>query len=748
GDGPTRLRALRGLLAVHEQGPRRHELELELARDLGEAGREREGVGLARAATLGLHRTSPEHVDAARLWARLARATDDPHQEADARAALRHALGEELSSKELCAEAMLRAQQLGDLEGARGLLEGGLAVRPDDERLLSALQHLIEQGLDPGPYLTALGDAVDALPPGPDRERLLITLAMAAADAGDAATAYGALERLPVQAIDTDELLDLRDWATESLGLEHEQLRFLDERLVTGPVDARLLRRVAHQLGDGSVLVEHLLNLARDCEPKPARALLEAALGLGIGAAEPALWIQVARHALRVEAGTAIEAAWPALVERAAAEDDEDVIADLVSLSHDLEQARLLVGDRISAVLDEGLAHRPSSRPLHRALARHLARRSQEPTAGEAALVTHLDAIARRYRLPGTARAELLIGMAERLDRRAAAELLTARAELALQAPEEFGRLIDALEAQHCWPEVLRLLTKRVELITDVGDEVATLKHLAHIAAEVLGDSATAVEHLEAALALTPTDPDLLLALLDHHFSQKDLARAVELTERVLEHVRMGDAAYTALAHRAADAAIAQGQAERATALLERILARIPDDAKARARLDELRLRTDDPTERVQLLAAVATRQSGKARIEALEERARLLLDVLERPAEAMEDLAAVVAEAPERQSSAELLARLYREHERFEQLVALHERELPRRHGEARARVLREIAEIHRDELYDLPQAEKALRLAIEQLDASPSQRALADELREELVANLERQGRFVDLA
>src|SRR4029079_1333355 len=106
--------------------------------------------------------------------------------------------------------------------------------------------------------------------------------------------------------------------------------------------------------------------------------------------------------------------------------------------------------------------------------------------------------------------------------------------------------LVQALEARQCWPEVLQLLRARVDASTAVDEQVATLKHLAHVTSEVLGDAPTAVGLLEAALVLAPTDPDLLLPLLDHHFTQTELRRAVELTERVLEHVRMGDAAFAA----------------------------------------------------------------------------------------------------------------------------------------------------------------------------------------------------------
>ena len=68
-------------------------------------------------------------------------------------------------------------------------------------------------------------------------------------------------------------------------------------------------------------------------------------------------------------------------------------------------------------------------------------------------------------------------------------------------------------------------------------------------------------------------------------------------------------------------------------------------------------------------------------RVEALEERARLLLSG-DRPEAAMDDLATVCREAPERTDAMRRLAALYREHDRHEALVTLYEMQLQRRPG------------------------------------------------------------------
>ncbi|MCH9686171.1 MAG: hypothetical protein K0V04_32360 [Deltaproteobacteria bacterium] len=751
-DPALRLRALEGMVEHSEPGPALLHARQALAQHLGSTGHPARALPHAAAASQGLDHGTAAQLEATRQWLALAEAVGDARQQAAAREQLRLGLGPELSAKELRTEALLLAEQLGEHAKALALVGRGLHARPTDGLLLSTFKQLVVTTGDPMPYLLALEAAVESAGPGSDRDRLATELALSAAEVGDAARAHRALGRLSVEAGDGEELLDLRIWVVHALGLQDEELRQIDQRLREGPLDEALLHRLARLLGDGEPTVEHLLAVARDSEPDVAGRLVEPALVLAEPLQLPSLSMRVLRHAVRVGAVQAAATAWPALLAEVAANGSDATVADLVALADDARRHGMNPSPTVDRLLDESLARQPGSGHLHRALTRHLSQRGSDEhrnTAAqrEAELIAHLDAIADRYELSGYDRAELFVGMTEPLDRRTATDRLAARAHQAVDDAETFGRLLQALEARQGWPEVLRLLDRRAKTAPHAEDKVATLKHLAHVAAEVLGDPPAAVRHLEAALALAPTDPDLLLPLLDHHFAQTDLRRAVELTERVLDHVRMGDAAFATLAHRAADAAIAQGDAERAQALLLRVTARIPADEKALARLAELESRRDDPARRVELLAAVAARQGGKARIEALEERARLLLDPLDRPDDAIEDLTAVVAEAPDREASAELLANLLRTHQRYPELIAFHESELPRRHGLARARTLQEIANIHRDALCDSVRAEQALRLAIEELGSTPDEQALADILRADLVANLEQQGRYVDL-
>ncbi len=313
--------------------------------------------------------------------------------------------------------------------------------------------------------------------------------------------------------------------------------------------------------------------------------------------------------------------------------------------------------------------------------------------------------------------------------------------------PVRFGALCDRLAARGRRGELVRILTERL----DTGDPAAQLdaaKRLAHLVGEELGDHMGAIAILERVISLAPNDPDVLLPLLDHRFAGRDLADAIAATFDVLERVPMGAAAYHALVRRACDSAIAIGDTGSALDLIERLLARLPDDAYGLARRDELRSIVSDPGQRVRLLASIAARHVGSARLEALEERARLLIDPLDRIDDAISDLAAVIDEAPERTEIAQRLADLYERRRRFPELAELLSRMFPRERGKTRFTILRRLAAVLRDELFDLPRAEQAVRLALEVVAENESGRESSETLRMELVELLEREGRWVDLA
>lgn len=242
-----------------------------------------------------------------------------------------------------------------------------------------------------------------------------------------------------------------------------------------------------------------------------------------------------------------------------------------------------------------------------------------------------------------------------------------------------------------------------------------------------------------------PRDVAGWLAAIDRAFDDGDLGGAVARVRAMLGALPMGPDAFAAAATRGIDAALAHGDTAAAIELLDAAVARAPDhEGVARARAEVLAVATD-PQLRVRLLAGIAKRYGGAARIEALDERARLL-EALGQREEAVVELAAAFAEAPGRLDLAARLADGYAELARWQELVALLEQIFGRQRGAARRTTLLRMAATYRDQLADLPRAEQALRLAFATLE--PHELEAREALSDELAAVLEQQGRWVDLA
>lgn len=726
----------------------RARLLLELSRihhARGDVAAALQAVAMARAE---VETGSPLHLEVAQAWLTLARdRRTEPEHEAAARAELRRALGPDLPPDELRAEAMLWAERLGDPEKALSLIEQGLTGRPTSELLLSSLKQVCVEHARGGSgeaterYLAALERAVDATESRAQRDSLLVELATSATEVHDPETAMLALDRLSPEVASSPEMLDLRDWAIHQLGREDDEMKALADRLLASPSDDALASRFERMVGNPVHTVEKLLALAAEAEGEAAGHLAARAVVVGARIDELSLLIRAMRRAMETGAADVVSQAWADAETRARAQEDETAIADLVAVG---DAAGLT--ERAQSLLDSALAQMPAAPHLHRLLWTKAC-----VEAGDGALeraLARIEHVGQVHALSAIDRVALVSGVADQLDRRRASALLSERARAALDEPEAFTALVEALQDRGHFPEVRRLLEHKSAEAADPSERVEASKRLAHLCADTLDDPEAAMEHLQAALELAPTDPDLLLPLLDHCFVRRDLTKAVELTLRVLDHVPMGDAAFAALAHRAADAAVAQAEHERATAILRKALDRLPDDPRTRARLDELVAMANDPAQRVFMLRAVADRQGGLARLEALEERARLLVDPLDRIDEAITDLETVVAEAPERAGSVSLLETLYARNERWHELVTLLESQFPRQHGVRRCETLRRIASIHGDHLFDLPRCEQALRLALDHLGGDEANRDLAEGIRRRLVAALEAQGRFVDLS
>jgi Tfp pilus assembly protein PilF len=740
GDAGLRLEAAHGRRALANDDPERARSEVELAQ-LYEAGGDPSGA-LERLTNAAAWAHGNPQLRAAIAQRRLQLCLDaDLGAEAElaARAEVRAAGAAESTEVALREELALMAR-LGRHVEAIGVIHAGLASRPADPLLLSELKAHALAADQPGVYVAAVERALDGNLDPDLRDRLALELAMAAADLGDATQAMHALEHNARAFAESPEALDVWDWAVVALGLEAEELRRIDDRLLAAPADASWLRRLQRRLDDPQFYVEHLLALAGRREGT-ARDLLAAAIAEALTIPDNTLLLRTVRICLGHGASDLVREHWADIEDRTVRSGDDGAIADLVQLADDGGDAALR--ERANELLDVALAWIPQAASLHRALWARLRGDADDVASGRSAL-THVERIANDHELSPDDRARLVVGVARQLPRRAAAQLLVERAQTRLRDAEAFHIFVSALEEDGHWPEAVMLHEARVGAVDD-PEKVAIHKHLAHIATDTLADPNAAVHHLETALKLAPTDPDLLLPLLDHHFARKDLARAVQLSRLVLQTISMGPAAYVALAHRAADAAVANDEPHLAIEILQMSAERVPTESRAAARIEELERIADDPARRVVMLASVADRQSGNARWQALEERARLLLDPLDRLGDAIEALEAVVAEAPARSETTALLRELYRRAARWPALVDLLESTLPRRHGLDRARTLREIAQVHREALGDVVHAEQAVRAAMEhvQPEEDPS---LWDGLCQELADDLSAQQRWPD--
>ena len=770
-DDALRLRLAKARLQHEETPPGRVAARVELAGIHRRAGRHELALSCLAEASRDVEIGSPQHLEIAEAWLELGLdAKTDARHEAEARAELRRALGDDLPPTELRTEALLVADRLGEPSRAIGLLEEGLSRQADKGLLLSTLKQVAFAHKQTDRYLAALRTATSEGSPGPDRDALLAELATAAVELDDPTTALDALDRLSAAGAEQPEMLDLRDWAVHKLGREDDELRAVGDRLRMSPDDKVALARLSRvKAEDAAAVGEHLLGLATE-GPAPVSAKLTL---LALEQARLCHDAPLIRRALRraVEAGSDAEPvheAWLAAMEDPLVQSDEAAIADLLGLARPATDRVPGWRDQVEGQLDRALGRFPSGRLVHRLLWSWSAQ-ADEDRAFEI-VRARIERIIERESFTALPRAELYLGLAEHLDRRTAAALLRERAEAEIQEPVALRAFSDALGERGHVPEQLAILELAVDKASSSEQRVTALKRLAYVSEQTLGDATLAIAHLERALSEAPTDPDLLLPLLEHCYAERDLARAVDLTHRVLDHVPMGDAAFASLAHRAADAALAQGEHDAATRLLEKAAEHVPDDAKTKGRLEELEALRGDPEHRINLLQTVAERQSGESRMEALEERARLLVDPLERIDDAIAELETILAEAPHRTSAHALLRDLYARRERWRDLVSLLEEVFPRQHGVDRSITLREIARVYRDHLIDLPRAEQALRIALDHLgdetgpvrppapgepivleDPSvsyPAHRELAEAMRNELVQDLEGQGRYVDLA
>ncbi len=748
GDLELCVRARESQLAQTPSTAARGDLMMELSRLHRGRGDFDESVRWLERVSAHVVEDTTRHVELSEAWMEIARdggATLE--QQLHARGRVRTLLGPNQPLSEHRAEAELLAAA-GRHEDALVRLEDALRRAPTDELLLSSMRQIAIDCDAQHRYTAALEQAIEALPEGSSRDSLLTERATIALRSGNATAALVSLDLLSDETADRPDLLDLRDWAVHELGREDEELRRVGDRIRAAPDDAGLQERLRRLLGsDEAAMSEHLLGLAQGLPRERATGLTLRALHLALQTADGAVLRRAVRRAHDVAPrDLRVREAWETAIEQAFLDDDPDGLCDLLDI-------RLVQGsdedlDAIDAALRRGLLAYPRMDRLHRVLQNRHA--GGLPPRSDGPARARIDAMAETLLPVGSSAIELYIGFASQLDRADAAALLQAQARSHTDDSSALHLLADALAERGHLAEQLEVLELAVEHAHSDEASVAALKQLAHVAADGVGDQVRSLRYLERAAEMAPSDPDLLLPLLEHMFEQPDLASILEYSDRVLNHVEMGDAGFVALAHRAADAALARGDHESALAFVERAHERDPDHGNTRGRLDELRTLAEDPAHRASLLEQVAQRQHGEARLDALEERARLLAGPLQRRREAIREFTAVLREDPQRPATRAALAELLEAEGEWHELIELQERQVAHVYGLQRCHLLRSIAQLCRQHLRDLQRSEQALRVALEHLgeDTSPEAVQLAEDMRGELVRDLEGQGRYVDLA
>lgn len=252
---------------------------------------------------------------------------------------------------------------------------------------------------------------------------------------------------------------------------------------------------------------------------------------------------------------------------------------------------------------------------------------------------------------------------------------------------------------------------------------------------ERAGDTTAAIAALERLETVSPSTAETrsrLARLLVQRGQAHADAGAFEAAEadgsRAIALLPEGAQAATRPALFLCDRALDRGDAPAALRWLTPVLERPEVPAEAGSRLARL-ARLDPSLELGRWKSAVAIEATGD------DERVLAALE------------AVLAVDPTDDDAVAQLLPR-YAAQQRWRDSLAVLERRFLRQQGRDRSVTLREMARIHREALLDLPLAEQTVRRALDHLGDPPIDRDLAEALRAELVADVQRQGRFVDLS
>jgi len=748
-DDALRLRAFEAgfNLSTTEASSERGALGIEIARLHDRGGRpEAAAMALARASK-AVQPGSARHQQIARAWLALARDRSmEVRHEAEARAEMRLALGDAIAPEDIADEAWLLANRMAQPGQAIALVEHHLAGKPSHPLWLSTLKQIALLHGAAQHYFDALDRAIEPLPRGESRDELLLEFVATAAELDDPTRILTALDRLTREGASKEDALDLHQWAVQRLGIEAEELRSAGDALLANPEDALISARLQRLLGGPQRFAEHLLDLAERPGAGPNHAsLLRQAFDASVVARDHGLLIRGLRRAIAAKCDFDVAPYWDAAVRHCRESKDDAQLTELLLLARRRGPQEPELRLRVEPLVRDALADNPSSTPLHRLLWAQSRGRERRVTT----VTVWLQAFAADRGLRGATLASLYIAQSDQFDDGAvAAEFLVERAERLAEDAEAFEGLTDALVARGHFTDAVRLLESQASNTTNPDIKVSVLKRLATIHADMLGEVASAANYLEQAIVHSPNDLTLLLPVIRASLSRNDVDRCIPLLERALASPEAGPRDLMQLTNRAADLAVNQGDVEAATSLLRLARDRDPDHRETQTRLAELEADRRDPEYHAKQLARVAATHSGESRLEALEQRASLLIDSLARPEDAIADLETVVSEDPRRDRAWATLRELYSGAGRWRELVSLLGRLAQRQVGMERCQTLLEMADVYRRELDDLVGAEQALRTALHGLDEDPESRDLAETVRRALVTNLQAQGRYVDLA
>ncbi|HVZ74324.1 MAG TPA: tetratricopeptide repeat protein [Polyangia bacterium] len=280
-----------------------------------------------------------------------------------------------------------------------------------------------------------------------------------------------------------------------------------------------------------------------------------------------------------------------------------------------------------------------------------------------------------------------------------------------------------SLRADARWEELIELLLGRVEVVTSVDEQVASLREVARLYAEKIGLPDGAFTALEAAFRRAPASDDLRAEL------ERAAGEAGQWRELASDYAEMATAAAGATAASSAPIrlALARVFAEEldrpsdAVAAYEEVLALEPKNAAAATAVVDLLARQERWSELAPALsrAAELAEDAGALRLRLADVQASRLDDV----SAALATYEGVLGDERHGAEALDAMERLARRAERWSDLARALERKIERsKDAAATARARRERATVLEAHLDDVPGALRELEAA---LAADPADRA-----------------------